>query len=231
MRSPTIPSISTIRLLSLCLLGVISRPSYAQTQVETGKVERGPTGNTAVRLPDGLEFEFDANGQWNKIYSRYTQPVDFPDRRGIRTAQVIAEEKGKAQIVRYMQEEVSSDRLVQEVSATLQTATHTMGSGSKGELSKTTQRSMNESVREFTHSYAKGTLRGLMVIEMGYDSAAEEAWVTVGFSRKSIAIADGLSQASRLPTESKGSGSSPKEGASDSVQRQPSEVRAGPPPP
>jgi hypothetical protein len=51
MRSPTIPSISTIRLLSLCLLGVISRPSYAQTQVETGKVERGPTGNTAVRLP------------------------------------------------------------------------------------------------------------------------------------------------------------------------------------
>src|SRR4051794_40024280 len=64
-----------------------------------------------VRL-DGLDIEFDKQGNWSKIYSTYTQPVDVPDRRGIKKAQVIAEEKGKAQIVRFLQQNVSSERLV-----------------------------------------------------------------------------------------------------------------------
>src|SRR4051794_16691918 len=172
--------------LSFCVFAAISLPLAAQSAPATSdsdqKVVSGPNGTNTLRL-DGLDIEFDANGNWNKIYSTYTHPVDVPDRRGIKKAQVIAEEKGKAQIVRFLKQEVSSERLVEEVDTTLQTATHKQGSGSKDELSKTTQRTMKESVREFTRSYAQRTLRGVTVIETGYNSGAEEAWVKVGFSR------------------------------------------------
>lgn len=186
------------------------------------KVVPGPNGSNTLRL-DGIDIEFDPNGNWNKIYSTYTQPVDVPDRRGIKKAQVIAEEKGKAQIVRFLQQEVSSDRLVEEVDTTLQTATHKQGPGSKDEISKTTQRTMKESVREFTRSFAKGTLRGVTVIEVGYNSNAEEAWVKVGFSRSTMAISDNVQKSIQAP----GSVGSDDAKNGSGVKKQPGEVRDG----
>jgi hypothetical protein len=37
-----------------------------------------------------------SGGSFNRIYSRYTQTVAIPDRQGIAKAQIIAEEKAKA---------------------------------------------------------------------------------------------------------------------------------------
>jgi hypothetical protein len=158
-------------------------------------------------------------------YSRYTQPVEFPDRRGIRAAQMIAEEKGKAQIIRFFGEEISSERLVEEVDASVQSASRIAGPNSKDDLSKTTQRTMKQSVREFTRSYAQGSLRGVTVIGSGYDTETEEAWVKVGFSRATMTIADAVHDS--MKHVSPGGSALPKQ-SSEPVKRQPSEIRTGP---
>jgi hypothetical protein len=181
--------------LSTFLLIAGALQIYSQSAPAPGqKVIQGPRGAYTVYLADGLDVEFDAQGNWNKVYSTYHQPVDFPDRRGIKKSQVIAEEKAKAQIVRHMGEMVSSERIIEELDVTLQTAERTQGSGAKDKLTKTTQRTMKDSLQEFTRSYAQKTLSGVTVFETGYDSDAEEAWV------KSDLVALRL----RLPTVSEG---------------------------
>ncbi len=64
---------------------------------------------------DGVEIEWNADGSVRRIYSRYGTPVEFPDRRGIAKAQIIAEEKAKANIVRIMSQGISSARIVGEI--------------------------------------------------------------------------------------------------------------------
>lgn len=180
-------------------------------------------GTSTLRLK-GLDIEFDKQGAWTKIYSTYTQAVDFPDRRGIEKAQVIAEEKGKAQIIRFFNQQVESDRLVEEVDSAVQNASRTQSSDAKESLSRTTQRTMIESVKEFTHSYASGNLRGVTILETGYNEKAEEAWVKIGISRKTIAVSQEVQQSIKT-----GEGPSSKSGNTQSqgVQTQPSEVRTG----
>jgi len=154
--------------------------------------------STTLKL-DGLEIEFDAAGDWTRMYSTYRQPVSFPDRTGIRKAYTIAEEKGKAQIIRFMQENVATDRLVAEVNTEIQQAERSI-SGEKETVSKTTKRHMLESVTEFTRSYSSGMLRGITVLEQGYDEKAEEVWVKIGLSRKTAALGQRLQNDLANPT-------------------------------
>ncbi len=195
------------------------KPSVGSSQP---KLESGPDSTNILRL-DGLDIVFDASGKWDKIYSTYTQPVDVPDRRGIKKAQVIAEEKGKAQIVRFLNQEVSSERLVDEVDTTLQTAVHETGS-EKEHLAKSTQRVMSESVREFTRSFSRGTISGLTILGEGYNSTAEEAWVKVGFSRATMRIAEGIRQGNATPS-GKTSNPIPAKDSPEQIKQQPSENR------
>jgi hypothetical protein len=51
---------------------------------------------------DGVEIEWAPDGSVKRLYSRYGQPVEFADRRGVSGAQTISEEKAKAAIVRFM---------------------------------------------------------------------------------------------------------------------------------
>ena len=180
---------------------------------------------------DGLEIEFDDAGDWVRMFSTYRQPVSFPDRRGIRNAQTIAEEKGKAQIVRFMRENVTSERLVEEVSKESQTALRNQAGG-KEAVSRTTQREMVESIREFTRSYSEGTLRGVTVLEQGYDERAEEAWVKIGLSRRTAALGQRLQRDLQNPA---GNGSAKaarpdSTGSQSSSVMQKSEVRTRKPP-
>jgi hypothetical protein len=144
----------------------------------------------AIAHLDGVEIEFDASGQWSKIYSTYVHPVEFPDRRGIKKAQIIAEEKGKAAIVRFLNQEVQSDRLVVEMESTTADTKSTKATAAERGAVKIAERKMVESVREFTRSYASGSIKGLTVVEVGYDQKKEEAWVKVGFSRTTMGIAE-----------------------------------------
>lgn len=98
----------------LCL--GLARLASAQTPAQT------------FELPlQGIKIESDANGLWQRIYATGHQPVTFPDRSGITTAQKIAEERAKAEIIKFFQQQVSAETLVKDMEATQQTARRTQG--------------------------------------------------------------------------------------------------------
>jgi hypothetical protein len=139
---------------------------------------------------DGVEIEWNPDGSFNRIYSRYTQPVAIPDRQGISKAQVIAEEKAKAAIVRFNTQEVASGRVVTEIQNDMNQTSST-----KDAITKTSQRQMLESLSEVTSSVAAGKLRGVIVLERGYDEKEGLAWVKVGISQKTMNASKSLENA------------------------------------
>jgi hypothetical protein len=165
---------------------------------------------------DGVEIEWNPDGSVKRIYSRYSTPVEFADRRGIANAQIIAEEKAKAGIVRFMQQSVASTRVVAEVQSDLNKATQQRSTGSPSAVRKTDERTLIETLTEITASFASGTLRGVIVLEKGYDDKAEEAWVVVGIGEKSIKAAGAVKDMMN---------GSPQSSSSNSIGTQPSEVR------
>jgi hypothetical protein len=211
-----------VSALSLVLTATLCTAQSTTPNLEVGQLQATSNGSSTLKL-DGIDIDFDAAGNWSAIYSTYTHPVEFPDRRGIKKAQIIAEEKGKAQIIRFLNQEVSSERLVEEVDKTIENAERTQGTGKDDKSTRTSQRQMVESVKEFTRSYASGNLRGVTVLETGYNEKAEEAWVKIGISSKTIAIANSLGQ-SMNGGASSSSSPAPSQGPSN-VPVQPSENR------
>lgn len=138
---------------------------------------------------DGVEIEWNPDGSVGRLYSRYSTPVEFQDRRGIAKAQIIAEEKAKANIVRFMSQSSSAARMVGEVQADVNKATQQRQTGSAAVVKKIDERTIVESLTEVTASFAAGTLRGVIVLEKGYDDKTQEAWAVVGISEKTIGAA------------------------------------------
>lgn len=181
-------------------------------------------GNQAVVSDDGLgvELKFDASGQLLSLKSTFFHPVDFPDRRGINKAYIIAEEKAKANIARYMRQVSTSDRTLREVDESLSTASRT--SGTQGaSWTKENTRKVVESLEEVTGSSAQAVLRGVRIIERSYDERSEEVKVVVGINRQSMAGADQLDQSMNRS----GATSRPESGSSEpqSFPAKPSERR------
>jgi hypothetical protein len=137
---------------------------------------------------DGVEIEWAPDGSVKRLYSRYGQPVEFADRRGISGAQTISEEKAKAAIVRFMDQRVSSSRLVTEVESDLGKATQER-QASGTQVKKVDERTLLTSLSDVSGSYASGQLRGVIVLEKGYDEKTGEAWAVVGISDKTIRAA------------------------------------------
>jgi hypothetical protein len=86
-------------------------------------------------------------------------PVEFGDRRGISKAQIIAEEKAKAAIVRFLGQAISSTRVIGEVQNDLNKATQQRESGNAPNVKKVDKRTMIEGLTEVTTSFASGQLR------------------------------------------------------------------------
>jgi hypothetical protein len=185
-------AIAAFGSMALCMLSIPLSGIAAQTRTRD---------QPAKLVLDGLEIEFDEAGNWIQMYSTYRQPVSFPDRTGLRKAYIIAEEKGKAQIIRFMEEKVTSERLIEEVSKESQTALRRQSNGTQS-ISRDTQREMVESIKEFTRSYSAGTLRGVTILEQGYDEKAEEVWVSIGLSRRTAALGQQLQGDLRNPAGS-----------------------------
>jgi len=141
---------------------------------------------------DGVEIEWGADGQWNRIYSQYSHTVAFPDRQGIAKAYIIAEEKAKANIIRYLNQNVTSGRMVAEIQNDMNQSTQEQVGDNKGSIEKTKQRTLIENLTELTGSVASGNLQGVIVLERGYDEPREEVWVKVGLSRRSMGAARSL---------------------------------------
>jgi hypothetical protein len=140
-----------VSALSLVLTATLCTAQSTTPNLEVGQLQATSNGSSTLKL-DGIDIDFDAAGNWSAIYSTYTHPVEFPDRRGIKKAQIIAEEKGKAQIIRFLNQEVSSERLVEEVDKTIENAERTQGTGKDDKSTRTSQRQMVESVKELNHS-------------------------------------------------------------------------------
>jgi hypothetical protein len=184
-----------------------------------GSVNERPDGDTVWQAGvDGVEVEWNEDGSVKRISSRFSTPVEFGDRRGISKAQIIAEEKAKAAIVRFLEQSVSSTRVTAEMQNDLNHATQERQTGEKATVKKVDQRVMMESLTEVTTSFASGKLRGVIILEKGYDDKTDEAWVVVGISEKTIKAASGIKAMSQEQKPAQADGP-------DRLGRQPSEVR------
>lgn len=169
---------------------------------------------------DSVFIDFNEDGSSiRRVYSKYSTPVEFADRRGVAKAQVVAEEKAKAQLIRWMQQNTASTRVVTEFQSDLNKATQERKSGTPAVIRKTDERTLVEALTEVTASFSSGTLRGLIVLERGYDEKAEEAWVVVGYSEKTIKAARAAQKMISNPEKPN------NRTESDGLKRQPSEVR------
>jgi hypothetical protein len=157
-----------------------------------GEIKQSEAGVVWQAGIDGVEIEWAPDGSFNRIYSRYTQPVAMPDRQGIAKAQIIAEEKAKAAIIRFMNQEVASARVVTEIQNDMNQTVSTKDAGKASAINKTSQRQMIENLTEVTSSAAAGKLRGVIVLERGYDEKEEVAWVKVGISQKTMNASQSL---------------------------------------
>ena len=187
--------------------------------VGAGTVEEQTTGSTVWQAGvEGIEIEWNDDGSIRRISSKFSTPVEFGDRRGISKAQIIAEEKAKAAIIRFLNQSVSSTRIVGEVQTDLNEATQERGTGEKPNVKKLDKRMMIEALTEVTTSFASGHLKGVIVLEKGYSDKRDEAWVVVGISDKTIKAAQGV----------KAMGQEPKPGntgSNEELGKQPSETR------
>jgi len=177
----------------------------------------------------GIEIESDASGEWERIFATGIQPVEFPDRRGINTAQKIAEQRAKAEIVKFFDQQMSAETIVNEMESTTQVSTRQQGTAGDS-FDKESQRALATSLSEVLRSYSSSNLRGVMVLESGYDETSEEAWVKVGISKASIAMA-GDAKAFVAGSRVDSAGTAQSQGSHNdqykAVVAQPSEVRNG----
>lgn len=172
----------------------------------------------------GIDIKVDKSGNLVSLRSKFEQPVDFPDRRGINTSYIIAEEKAKGQLIRFMSQQVATKRTVNEIDSQTEKATRTSGNASSG-WSKDNVRNVETTLNEYTTSFAAGNLKGVVILERAYDEKKAEVSVTVGISRQSAQAANqlrkstngnfGSGSGSNNPSESNssGSGSYPSQGS------------------
>jgi hypothetical protein len=177
--------------------------------------------NQAVIGDDGLgvELRFDQSGKLLSVKSTQQHPVEFPDRRGISKAYIIAEEKAKANIARYMQQVVTSSRNIREIDDSLSRAIRT-SSGDGQSWSKENTRKVIESLEEITGSSAQAVLRGVRILERSYDDRSEEVKVVVGINHQSMTGAAQLGGGLETATSSAKPG-----GSTTPFPSQPSEQR------
>ncbi len=196
-----------------------------------GEVSAQPDGAIIWQAGvDGPKIEWNVDGSFRRIFSRYATPVEFPDRRGIYKAQVIAEEKAKAAIIRYLKQYLTSTHTGKEIEDDVEKATRERNTGNNPNFTKTNSRTLVSNLTEVTTSVASGTLRGVVVLEKGYDEKAEEAWAVVGISNDSIRAAEALKGATDPSGERTSSGIVRGSGrgahqVNDGLRAQPSEVR------
>jgi len=153
----------------------------------------------------GVELRFDKNGELLSVKSTYQHPVEFPDRRGISKAYIIAEEKAKANIARFMNQVTTTSRITTELDESQSLSSRNRSIASEN-WSKDNSRKVSESLREVTTSGATALLKGVRLIERSYNEKAEEVTVVIGINKQSQLganqLKDGLS--SPNPEKSKG---------------------------
>lgn len=175
----------TLKHLIIATVAGLTLVGHAGAQSLEKQADGSVTWQAGV---DGATLEFNPDGTVRRIYSKFAQPVTIADKRGIQTATIIAEEKAKANIVRFLNQHVASSRIVNEFENTASKTTQEK-TGAGDSVSTVDQRSISQSLNQLTSSFSSGTLTGVVVLENGYDEKEREAWVVVGLSQKTMAAA------------------------------------------
>jgi hypothetical protein len=199
-----------IRLYYSLIFWVISATAIAGVEVVVS--------NTELLLEDeilGVEVKLDNQGNMLSAVSSYSQVVDIPDRRGLNKAYLIAEEKAKAQLIRFINQDITTTRAIEQIEKSIENASR--NSSSKEEnWNKLNSREIKEIVTEISTSTARGVLKGLKVISKSYDEKKEEVTVVVGVNQKNLASAKAISDANHNSNKNQ---SQPKEFRSQSQEK------------
>lgn len=182
-------------IVRLKVLLVAVMASIACSIAVAQETQSNSTGQSWEAGLDGVTVDWAEDGSFERIYSLHYQPLSFNDSRGVRKALLISEEKAKAAIIRYLDENVSSGRLVAEVQADFESSSRVIDNDNSDVTSRQIKRKALESLTELTASYASGGLRGVVVLEKGVDKNAGEVWTKVGISKTSIGNANKIASA------------------------------------
>jgi hypothetical protein len=205
-------SIKFLNFVSICAL-LLPLKSWS------GELKKDGDGDILWQAGiNGVEIEWDNNGNFKRVYSQRCNPVRIPDREGINKASDIAEEFAKAAIVRFIEQNSFGSNLVSQVSSDSEKAVRTQTVGSDV-VNSEISRQMSETLTRIVGSDFRGRLSGVVLLESGYDPKKQEACVRVGISLKTLGAANSLSNAinNRGQTQGQGGGQAPSQGSSSNL--------------
>ncbi|MBM1169656.1 hypothetical protein [Microvirga arabica] len=176
---------------------------------------------------DGVSVEYKPDGKLRRVSARVERTVEFPDRRGILKAQKVAEMQAEAAFVQFMKKTVSSSDTFTEIETEMNKASQLRQKGAAPQVSKVDERVFTSDLRTVVQRSASGQLRGVVVLEKGYDEAKEMAWAVVGISEKSIDAALGLEEftSREQPSQPEVTDTQTQGPVDDGIRRMPSEIR------
>ncbi|WP_457089905.1 hypothetical protein [Microvirga sp. P5_D2] len=151
-----------------------------------GEVSVNPDGSATWEAGvDGISVEYKPNGKLRRVSARAERAVEFPDRRGVLKEQKVAEMQAEAAIVGFMKKLVSAQDTFTEIEGEMNKATQVRQSGAAPQVNKVDERVFTSDLKTLVQRSASGQLRGVMVLEKGFDGK-ELAWAVVGMSEQSI---------------------------------------------
>ena len=133
-----------------------------------------------ARSPDGITVDTTAQ----RLVSVHREPVRFPDARGRRDARVMAVERAKGAVVRYLDQRQQTLRSVEDTTEIETNRSRTTGNAGQSAEDRVS-RNMRELLRRVEQSFAEGRLRGLLLLEEQYDAENETLCVAMGVSARS----------------------------------------------
>jgi hypothetical protein len=184
-RTTVMRNFSSAMIFGLALL-LTTSATYAETEIE---IE-----GALLSVEDdvlGVEVKFDNDGKLINAVSTFHEPVNFPDRSGINKAYIIAEEKAKGQLARFISQEVTSSRTVEMIDVEISKAERNRTAGAS-KWSKDDVREIRNTLSEISSSHAREVLKGVRVLKRYYDEKKEEVVVTIGISQKSTSASGQL---------------------------------------
>ena len=173
-------SSSSFLVISLILVSAIGNVS---AQVAEGNAAGGVD---VVDEPTGVSVTWGEDGQWRRISSIGEADCLICDRQDITTAKRKAELQAKAAIAKFLNERVSSEEVIEEVTKVL--------SETNGQSTSVNRKTIQTSSLTLQGS-AQAVLSGVLTLEQRSSPADKLVSVTVGVSRRTINTAASLQNA------------------------------------
>jgi hypothetical protein len=133
----------------------------------------------------GAAIVMDKNKNWKKIIAKGTASVDFADEDEYEDALMEAEEKAKANIAYFLNEEIGSDRFINDMSKKLKE----LNGDGRNQTKKVNKKTLKVTAQNI-HDHANALLKGIITICESIDSKNKRAVVIVGVSPNTQRAAD-----------------------------------------